>query len=78
MGSLVRTGVRTLRCNKGRFISQLVELRGDGGDVDHVEILPVLNCQIHLNTSLLFFSNHCQKNWVNALSLHVKQTEPES
>ena len=41
VGSLVRTGVRTLRCNKGRFISQLVELRGDGGDVDHVEILPV-------------------------------------
>ena len=27
--------------DKGRFISQLVELRGDGGDVDHVEILPV-------------------------------------
>ena len=41
VGSLVKTGVRTLRCNKGRFISQLVELRGDGDDVDHFEILLV-------------------------------------
>ena len=35
------TLVRTLRCNKGRFISQLVELRDDGDDVDYFEILPV-------------------------------------
>ena len=30
------------------------------------------------NIIVVFFSNHCQKNWVNALSLDVKQTEPES
>ena len=39
-----------MRCNKGRFISQLVELRDDGDDVDYFEILPVLNLDLS-NTS---------------------------
>ena len=41
------------------IISQLVEFTGDGGDVDHFQILPVClnlsNISNILNISLLFF-----------------------
>ena len=59
-------------------LAELADLRGDGGDVDHFQILPVyLNLSNTFKHIIVVFSNNCQKNWIVALSLHVKQTEPE-